>query len=211
MNNLRKFATEAEYSAATLNYPSVAWVTGSDSIHFDKTEPTPEPNDKIILSFVATATTTSDVVLFNGGVSGADTGITSCTLNDVDVFSSLSEGVLQDVSLVSGTVYTAKIGIVGTEDGGWFSSATLGTGEYDAIEILFPAQMTSIGVPTNTAYNKLVCQSTTPPVLSSNWSGDLFTAYVPDESVNDYKNTEGWSENAQYIFPLSQYSGNLPV
>lgn len=39
MRNLRKFNTEAEYSAATLNYPSVAWITGNDSFHYNKTEP----------------------------------------------------------------------------------------------------------------------------------------------------------------------------
>lgn len=35
-NNLKKFQTEAEYTAATLNYPSVAWVTDTDTVHFDK-------------------------------------------------------------------------------------------------------------------------------------------------------------------------------
>ena len=35
MNNLKKFATEADYNAATLNYPAVSWVTGTDTVHFD--------------------------------------------------------------------------------------------------------------------------------------------------------------------------------
>lgn len=41
MRNLRKFNTEAEYSAATptLNYPSVAWVVSGDTFHYDKSEP----------------------------------------------------------------------------------------------------------------------------------------------------------------------------
>lgn len=39
MRNLRKFNTEAEYSAATLNYPSVAWIVSGDSFHYDKSEP----------------------------------------------------------------------------------------------------------------------------------------------------------------------------
>lgn len=38
---LRKFATEAEYSAATLYYPSVALVTDTNTVHFDKSAPTP--------------------------------------------------------------------------------------------------------------------------------------------------------------------------
>lgn len=41
MRNLRKFNTEAEYSASTLSYPSVAWVVSGDTIHYDKSEPTP--------------------------------------------------------------------------------------------------------------------------------------------------------------------------
>ena len=39
MNNIRKFATEADYSAATLNYPSVSWVVTGDALHSDKTAP----------------------------------------------------------------------------------------------------------------------------------------------------------------------------
>ena len=41
MNNLRKFTTEADYSAATLNYPAVSWVTATDNVYFDKSAPTP--------------------------------------------------------------------------------------------------------------------------------------------------------------------------
>lgn len=37
-NNLRKFQNEAEYSAATLNYPAVSWVVNGE-VHFDKTAP----------------------------------------------------------------------------------------------------------------------------------------------------------------------------
>ena len=40
-NNLKKFQTDAEYSAATLNYPAVSWVVSGDTVHFDKTAPTP--------------------------------------------------------------------------------------------------------------------------------------------------------------------------
>lgn len=33
--NLRKFNTEAEYSAATLNYPAVSWIVSGDPIGGD--------------------------------------------------------------------------------------------------------------------------------------------------------------------------------
>ena len=39
MNNLKRFNTEAEYQQASLNYPAVSWVTGTDTVHFDKTAP----------------------------------------------------------------------------------------------------------------------------------------------------------------------------
>lgn len=206
-NNLRKFTTEAEYTAATLNYPSVAWVVSGDSFHYDKTEPTPEPKDKIILSFVATATTTSDVVLYNGGISGAEEHITSCTFNNVDVFSSLSSGTLENTSLVENTVYTAKIGI-NNNDVSDYMSGTLGPAD-QAIEVLFPAQIEMINsVPNNTSL-KLVFESTTPPTLSGAWSSGGAYAYVPDASVNAYK--AAWGDVATDIYPISEYSGNLPV
>lgn len=34
-NNLKKFATEADYNSATLNTPAVSWVTATDNVHFD--------------------------------------------------------------------------------------------------------------------------------------------------------------------------------
>lgn len=68
--NLRKFNTEADYTAATptLNYPSVAWVTGNDSFHYDKTEPTPpEPAYGGLTVKYYIADPSVEVTLFNGG------------------------------------------------------------------------------------------------------------------------------------------------
>ena len=54
MNNLRKFATEADYSAATLNYPAVSWVVSGDTVHFDKTSTVPPVvNTKVKLAFTS--------------------------------------------------------------------------------------------------------------------------------------------------------------
>ena len=36
MDNLRCFNTEADYSAATLNYPAVSYVVSGDTVHYDK-------------------------------------------------------------------------------------------------------------------------------------------------------------------------------
>lgn len=37
--NLKKFQTEADYSASTLNYPAVSWIVSGDTVVYDKTEP----------------------------------------------------------------------------------------------------------------------------------------------------------------------------
>lgn len=41
MDNLRKFANEAEYSAATLNYPAVSWIESDGTVHYDLSGSTP--------------------------------------------------------------------------------------------------------------------------------------------------------------------------
>ena len=41
MDNLRKFANEAEFSAATLNYPAVSWIESDDTVHYNLSGSTP--------------------------------------------------------------------------------------------------------------------------------------------------------------------------
>lgn len=53
MDNLRKFSTESEYTAATLNYPAVSWVTGTNEVHFDASAPAPTPSYKWIATYEA--------------------------------------------------------------------------------------------------------------------------------------------------------------
>lgn len=68
MRNLRKFNTEAEYSAATLNYPSVAWIVSGDTFHYDKTEPTPpEPTYGGLTVKYYIEDASVEITLFNGG------------------------------------------------------------------------------------------------------------------------------------------------
>lgn len=67
MRNLRKFNTEAEYSAATLNYPSVAWIVSGDTFHYDKEEPQPEPAYGGLTVKYYIADPSVEVTLFNGG------------------------------------------------------------------------------------------------------------------------------------------------
>ena len=68
MRNLRKFNTEAEYSAATLNYPAVSWIVSADTVVYDKTEPTPPApayGGLTVKYYIEDPSV--EVTLFNGG------------------------------------------------------------------------------------------------------------------------------------------------
>lgn len=87
MNNLKKFNTEADYSAATLNYPAVSWVTSTDVVHFDKTVPTPSFSGLTVYYNITDIS--QPTVLFNGGGgSGSGSG---------------SGGVLPSAMIIDGT------------------------------------------------------------------------------------------------------------
>ena len=62
--NLRKFQSEVEYSATTLSYPAVSWVTATDTVHFDKTAPATFGGLTVKYNITVP---TSEVTLFNGG------------------------------------------------------------------------------------------------------------------------------------------------
>ena len=64
-NNLRKFQNEAEYSAATLNYPAVSWVVNGE-VHFDKTAPATFGGLTVKYN-VTQGEAQSEITLFNGG------------------------------------------------------------------------------------------------------------------------------------------------
>jgi len=209
MNNLKKFATEAEYTAATLNYPAVSWVTATDNVHFDKSAPTPPTvNDKVIMAAYG-GTGEARFTLFNCAASSSG-DITSITVDDVEVNPITCEGDYVDAE----QTYIVKYTITGTTVGDWFTGdlACDAASVPSKLDVLIPSQITSIGpnYPGNTA--KLVCLATTPPEvggLTSVLAGAYF--YVPDSAVNTYKSAEGWGEVAANIYPISEYQGNLPV
>lgn len=64
-HNLKKFETEAQYSAATLNYPAVSWVVNGHSVHFDKTAPTPTFGGLTVYYYIDNPNV--EITLFNGG------------------------------------------------------------------------------------------------------------------------------------------------
>jgi hypothetical protein len=88
MNNLRKFTTEADYSAATLSYPAVSWVTATDNVYFDKSAPTPTFSGLTV--YYNIEDTSNPTTLFTGGSSGSGSG-------------SGSGGVLPSAMIIDGT------------------------------------------------------------------------------------------------------------
>lgn len=214
MNNLKKFATEADYNAATLNYPAVSWVVSGDTVHFDKTAPI-VVNDKVMMAWHSRSGVQSgrDIVLWNGGSSYPPEDLfDSLTINNVDVMSTVgTDGTLENYSTPD-TDYLVKYELKanttitdifsGDLGGGWASSA-------DNVDFLIPSQVTEIqSAPSNVGY--LVIEAPTPPTVSLDWSSFSCSAiYVPDNAVSVYQNA--WSTVSDRINPISEYSGNLPV
>ena len=212
MNNLKKFATEADYSAATLNYPAVSWVTSGDTVHFDKTAPV-VVNDKVMLLTTA-AYNEDDIVLYNGGLSPAEPYFISITVNDEPVPNPNSTNSLVDAA-VAGEPYLIKYELTSTIIDDWFAGDLGAYGSSVQLgEVLIPSQITEVKQLPNNVYTagaKVVCEVTTPPNIDFGTSGlEDAILYVPDASVNTYMEASGWSSFAQ-ILPISQYSGNLPV
>ena len=212
MNNLKKFATEADYSAATLNYPAVSWVTATDNVHFDKSVPTPT-NDKVMMAWHSPSDVPSgkDIALWNAGSSFVPSDFfNSVTINNVDILSTIGgSGILPNYSTPD-TDYLAKYELIadtaitdifsGDLGGGWGSSA-------GSVDFLIPSQVTEIeSLPSNVG--NVVIEAATPPTISVEWSDFAGDIYVPDNAVSVYQTA--WSE-AGNIYPISEYQGNLPV
>lgn len=108
MNNLRKFTTEAEYSAATLNYPSVAWVTDTDVIHFDKESPT--PTGFTCYEVISSPITAYTATTYDSVYSFAD--LKWYMKNNLNAYEEYGVyDVVEDIS--SATTYEGKLGVVG--------------------------------------------------------------------------------------------------
>ena len=217
MNNLKKFATEADYSAATLNYPAVSWVVSGDTVHFDKSGSTPTVNDKFMMAFTASDTYTGDIVLWNVGATDSFSILENMSINDVAIELPSITYALEGYSVVSGQSYVVKYGILDGSDtyvsecltgdlgGGWGSGSGF-------IDFLVPSQVTTIdNLPSNVG--NLVIEAPTPPTATFNYSdiASIVGIYVPDSAVNTYKSASVWDSFESKIYPISQYSGNIPV
>ena len=206
MDNLKKFATEAEYSAATLNYPAVSWVVSGDTVHYDKEAPAPTVNDKVIIAAYDGAGE-GKMYFFNCEASSSG-DITSITLDNVAVTPISCQGDYVDAE----QTYIIKYGLNTTQINDWLSGdLAVGTASAPSkLDVLIPSQITHIGGMPNNAEN-LVIEATTPPTTELVSSDFQHPVYVPDSALSAYQNDATWGEWGNYLQPISEYQGNLPV
>ena len=146
MNNLKKFSTEADYSAATLNYPAVSWVTATDNVHFDKSAPAPI-NDKVMIASYG-GEGLGKFIFYNCEASSSS-DITAITLDDVAVEPITCQ--TESESLDTSQLHIAKYDLSATTVGDWCAGdlgCSLASTRAD-IDILYPSQITSMSFPNN--------------------------------------------------------------
>lgn len=210
MNNLRKFATEADYSAATLNYPAVSWVTGTNIVHFDKISTV--ANNKVKLAFTTNVCGAgkSFPVVPDGAMFGILDGI---IINGVP-----HEGsdCSFSIELEANTNYLIEYELKSdvTDVSGFFNiDAEEGCSSSDhyMYDILFPAQVTNIS-SLNEEYsiNSILFEGATPPTLHLTTSSFTTNLYVPDANYNDYASAYA-SMTSVSLHRLSEYNGNIPL
>ena len=205
--NLRKFQSESEYSATTLSYPAVSWVTATDTVHFDKTAPATFGGLTVKYNIT---NTTVEYTLFNGGgdsSSSSDSGSGSGGGGALPT-RMIVDGV-EETPINTWRFETAGEHIVQYE----FEDNTVPQ-EFiknvadsipDATEVIVGTDMTNIGSAAfnNSYLTSATCLSTTPPSIgdvSVFGGGSLnYPIYVPSSAVNTYKTTLFWSDLASRI------------
>lgn len=209
MNNLKKFSTEADYSAATLNYPAVSWVTATDTVHFDKSGAA--VNNKVKIAFTTDACGQGKE--FNV-ISLSYFSETLAILNGITVNGEpfTPSGSDAKINLAANTdyliEYELKDGVTDVNNCFAITPAVSCASALIKYDLLFPSQVTSIGGLYQNGFNALILESTTPPNFTLSGSDFPYT-YVPDSAVNTYKSE--WDNISGSIFPISQYSGNIPT
>ena len=226
MNNLRKFSTEADYSAATLNYPAVSWVTATDNVYFNKTAPTPTMLGDLKITYNVTSTS-EPTTLFSGGGSGSGSGSGSefapskMWVDGVEIgnisnqyqFSTTGDHIVEyslDYGQIADKAFKETPCMKDVEIG----SGVTSIGEYafnwcTITSCTIGSSVTSIGQMAFDDCTNLIsvtCLPTIPPSLPSgsfnnNASGRKI--YVPSASVEDYKAANGWYELSVDIEPIS--------
>lgn len=210
MNNLRKFATEADYSAATLNYPAVSWVVSGDTVHFDKAGAT--VNNKVKLAF------TTDVCGAGKTFSVVPDGMMFGILEGVSVNGVPYEGsdCSFSIDLEANTNYLIEYELKSdvTDVSNWFNideAEGCSSNDHYKYDILFPAQVTNISsLHEEGSINSILFEGATPPTLHLTTSSFTANLYVPDANYNDYASAYS-SMTSVSLHRLSEYNGNIPL
>ena len=213
MNNLRKFATEADYSAATLNYPAVSWVVSGDTVHFDKTSPVPPVvNTKVKLAFTTDTCGAgkSFPVVGDGGMFDILDGIIINGVPYVDDTCSFSIELEANTNYLIEYVLKSDV----TDVSYFFNIDTpegCSSSDYYKYDILFPAQVTNISsVHEDNSINCILFESATPPTLHFSSSSIEFNVYAPAASISAYESAFAGQSEVN-VYTLSQYNGNIPL
>lgn len=210
MNNLRKFATEADYSAATLNYPAVSWVTGTNIVHFDKISTVANNKVKIAFTTDACGAGKSFYVVLDGQMFGILEGV---SVNGVPVIAS---DCSISIDLEANTNYLIEYELKSdvTDVSNWFNidaDEGCSSSVHYKYDILFPAQVTNISsLNEENSINSILFEGATPPTLHLTTSSFTVNLYVPDANYNDYASAYS-SMTSVSLHRLSEYNGNIPL
>jgi hypothetical protein len=204
-HNLKKFSTEADYSAAELNYPAVSWITGTNSVHFDATAPATF-GGLTVHYLIDQSVAGVNVTLFNGGGSsssesgGGDSesggggvmptrmivdGVEETVVNTW-VFETVGEHIVQ-YEFQDNTIPEGFLNGVPTA-----KNVTVGTDIIGISALAFNLNLTSASV-----------EAATPPTITDESSfgggayGQNYTIYVPTSAVSTYRTQ--WSSLSSRI------------
>ena len=110
----------------------------------------------------------------------------------------------------SGITKVKNLGKITSIGGGWGANEGVFYGCASLSFVRLPNTLTSIGVQAFyncSSLTTFIVEAETPPTLDSSALSNTNNCpiYVPDASVDAYKNASGWSSFASRIKPLSEY------
>lgn len=207
MDNLRKFNTEADYSSATLNYPSVSWVVSGDTVHYDKS--------KIMPKVRMAASTGGLSVAYNLGLwhyNNTSIHFNAIVVDGVSIANPNETSSIANYQIPTGAEYVYvdyyfdedAIDGVFTE---WIGVMGEGGSEMNYAYMLFGDGVTAIAHSLSYNISHVIFEGTTPPSVG-NYLNGMAAIYVPDDYVNTYK--AAWPNDASRIYPRSQCAVTFP-
>lgn len=201
MNNLQKFTTASEYSAATHSYPNVSWITSGDTMIYTKAQPTPPTPTNYDITIVYNVEDSSKEVKLYGGQQY--TSYLQPTEMFIDGVSVTPANTYRFSTNGNHTVsYNVSNGTIGAHA---FAQDPSGIANATIISAVIGSGITFIDSCAfyNTIYDSnissITINATTPPTLGEydnvfDEYGDGYPIYVPSQSVDAYKAASDWSK-----------------